>query len=98
MEKACNAAEAIGLRLILGGPIYGQTDTPSSELDDRDCVIGYYLFDEPQNNSVSRAAQEVRIAAFKEFTEKSLCIAEHGIFGFDSNTHPSGYDGIGYDI
>ncbi|EPD6552499.1 phage head-binding domain-containing protein, partial [Escherichia coli] len=36
MEKACNAAEAIGLRLILGGPIYGQTDTPSSELDDRD--------------------------------------------------------------
>lgn len=98
MEKACNAAEAIGLRLILGGTIYGQTDTPSSELDDRDCVIGYYLFDEPQNNSVSRAVQESRIAAFKEFTEKSLCIAEHGIFGFDSNTHPSGYGGIGYDI
>lgn len=98
MEKACNAAEAVGLKLILGGPLYGQTDTPSSALDGRDCVIGYYLFDEPQNNSVSRAAQETRITAFKSFTEKSLCIAEHGIFGFDSNTHPNGYDGIGYDI
>ena len=98
MEKACNAAEAVGLKLILGGPVYGQTDTPSSALDGRDCVIGYYLFDEPQNNSVSRAAQETRITAFKSFTEKSLCIAEHGIFGFDSNTHPNGYDGIGYDI
>lgn len=98
MEKACNAAEAVGLKLILGGTVYGQTDTPSSSLDGRDCVIGYYLFDEPQNNSVSRAAQETRITAFKSFTEKSLCIAEHGIFGFDSNTHPNGYDGIGYDI
>lgn len=98
MEKACNAAEAVGLKLILGGTTYGQTDTPSSALDGRDCVIGYYLFDEPQNNSVSRAAQETRITAFKSFTEKSLCIAEHGIFGFDSNTHPNGYDGIGYDI
>ncbi|EPE4761731.1 hypothetical protein ACTD35_001543 [Escherichia coli] len=98
MEKACNAAEAVGLKLILGGPVYGQTNTPATDLDSRDCVIGYYLFDEPQHNSVSRAAQEVRIAAFKEFTEKSLCIAEHGIFGFDSNTHPSGYDDIGYDI
>ncbi|WP_250107769.1 hypothetical protein [Escherichia coli] len=97
MEKACNAAEAIGLRLILGGPIYGQTDTPSSELDDRDCVIGYYLFDEPQNHSISASAQATRINAFKAFTKKSLCIADNGIFAFDSPTIPSGYDGVGYD-
>ncbi|AIB06996.1 lyase [Escherichia phage PE3-1] len=98
MEKACNAAEAVGLKLILGGPVYGQTNTPATDLDSRDCVIGYYLFDEPQNNSVSRAVQETRISAFKSFTEKSLCIAENGIFGFDSNTHPNGYGGTGYDI
>lgn len=97
MEKACNAAEAIGLRLILGGPIYGQTDTPSSALDGRDCVIGYYLFDEPQNHSISASAQATRINAFKAFTKKSLCIADNGIFAFDSPTIPSGYDGVGYD-
>ncbi|EGM6037553.1 hypothetical protein IRW23_005014, partial [Escherichia coli] len=97
MEKACNAAEAVGLKLILGGPVYGQTDTPATDLDDRDCVIGYYLFDEPQNHSVSATAQATRINAFKAFTSKSLCIADNGIFSFDNQTVPSGYDGIGYD-
>lgn len=98
MEKACNAAEAVGLKLILGGPVYGQTDTPSSALDGRDCVIGYYLFDEPQNHSISAASQATRINAFKAFTSKALCIADNGIFSFDNQTVPSGYDGIGYDF
>lgn len=98
MTKACNAAEAVGLKLILGGPVYGQTDTPATDLNDRDCVIGYYLYDEPQNYRISATAQATRINAFKAFTQKSLCIADNGIFSFDSNTHPNGYDGIGYDI
>lgn len=98
MTKACNAAEAVGLKLILGGPIYGQTDTPSSALDGRDCVIGYYLFDEPQNQSISAASQATRINAFKAFTTKSLVIADNGIFSFDNQTIPSGYDGAGYDL
>lgn len=98
MVKACNAAEAVGIKLILGGTVYGQTDTPTTDLDSRACVIGYYLFDEPQNSSVSKTTQETRIAAFRAFTKKSLCIAEHGIFGFDTSTHPNGYDGVGYDI
>ncbi|WP_223663226.1 hypothetical protein [Escherichia fergusonii] len=97
MEKACNAAEAVGLKLILGGPVYGQTNTPATDLDSRDCVIGYYLFDEPQNHSISASAQATRINAFKAFTKKSLCIADNGIFAFDSPTIPSGYDGVGYD-
>ena len=97
MEKACNAAEAVGLKLILGGPVYGQTDTPATDLDSRDCVIGYYLFDEPQNHSISASAQATRINAFKAFTSKALCIADNGIFSFDNQTVPSGYDGIGYD-
>ncbi|HDS4189445.1 TPA: hypothetical protein QHU51_002212, partial [Escherichia coli] len=66
-------------------------------LDGRDCVIGYYLFDEPQNHSISASAQATRINAFKAFTKKSLCIADNGIFAFDSPTIPSGYDGVGYD-
>lgn len=97
MTKACNAAEAVGLKLILGGPVYGQTDTPATDLNDRDCVIGYYLYDEPQNHSISATAQATRINAFKAFTSKSLCIADNGIFAFDNQTVPSGYDGIGYD-
>ncbi len=98
MVKACNAAEAIGMHMILGGPIYGQTDSPSPSLDNRNCVVGYYLYDEPQNNSVTRLAQETRIRSFKAFTEKALVIADHGVFGFDTSTHPNGYDGIGYDL
>lgn len=97
MEKACNAAEAVGLKLILGGPVYGQTNTPATDLDSRDCVIGYYLFDEPQNHSISASDQATRINAFKAFTQKSLCVADNGIFAFDSSTIPSGYDGVGYD-
>ncbi|HFI8044666.1 TPA: hypothetical protein ACGSGH_004319, partial [Escherichia coli] len=98
MEKACNAAEAVGLKLILGGPVYGQTNTPATDLDSRDCVIGYYLFDEPQNHFISASDQATRINAFKAFTQKSLCIADNGIFSFDNQTVPSGYDGIGYDF
>ncbi len=97
MEKACNAAEAVGLKLILGGPVYGQTNTPATDLDSRDCVIGYYLFDEPQNHFISASDQATRINAFKAFTQKSLCVADNGIFAFDSSTIPSGYDGVGYD-
>ncbi|CAD5472466.1 phage head-binding domain-containing protein [Escherichia coli] len=98
MEKACNAAEAVGLKLILGGTVYGQTNTPATDLDGRDCVIGYYLFDEPQNHSVSATAQATRINAFKAFTSKALCIADNGIFSFDNQTVPSGYNGVGYDL
>lgn len=98
MEKACNAAEAVGINLILGGTAYGQTNNPSKNLDSRGCVVGYYLFDEPQNNSITRTDQETRIQAFKAFTSKMLCIAEHGIYGYDTSTHPSGYNGVGYDI
>ncbi|GAB0954667.1 hypothetical protein KU15F63_40350 [Escherichia coli] len=97
MLKACNSAEAVGLKLILGGTDYGQTNTPYTDLDSRDCVIGYYLFDEPQHHAVSATDQATRINAFKAFTNKSLCIADNGIFSFDSSTIPSGYAGVGYD-
>lgn len=98
MPKVCNAAEAVGINVILGGTTYGQTNAPNQGLDNRDCVIGYYLFDEPQNNSITRSEQETRITNFRAFTQKMLTMAEHGVFGFDTNTHPSGYNGIGYDL
>ena len=97
MPKVCDAAEAVGINVILGGTTYGQTNNPNRSLDSRDCVIGYYLFDEPQNHATSSTEQATRINAFKAFTQKSLCIADNGIFSFDSPTIPSGYDGVGYD-
>lgn len=98
LEKACNAAEAVGINVILGGSDYGSTDTPKRDLDGRDCVIGYYLYDEPQNAFITKESQEKRIKAFKAFTSKSLVIADHGIFPSNSETLANGYNGIGYDI
>lgn len=98
MTKACDAADAIGIKMILGGPLYGQTDTPAQDLNGRDCVIGYYLYDEPQNAGVTVAAQQARINAFRAFTSKKLVMTDHNQFSFDSSTVPSGVGAPGYDI
>lgn len=95
-EKACNAAEAVGINVIINSP----NDTPPPDivsLGRRDCVIGYYLFDEPQHQGVSVAEQDARVNAWRAVTGKSLCIADNGIFGFDTDTIYNGYDIIFVD-
>lgn len=95
-EKACNAAEAVGINVIINSP----NDVPHSsdvQLGSRDCVIGFYLFDEPQHQGVSVAAQNTRVNAWRAVTGKSLCIADNGIFGFGTQTISPDYDIIFVD-
>ena len=92
-EKMCNSAEAVGIDIIINSP----NDTPPQsviDLDSRDCVKGYYLFDEPQHQGISIADQNSRIAAWRSVTNKQLMISDNGMFGFDSNTIASTYDVI----
>lgn len=89
--KACNAAEAIGLKVIINSP----NDTPHPDaiaLDGRDCVMGYYLFDEPQHNGINVSAQNLRISNWRAATKKLLCVADNGIFGFENDTFSDNYD------
>lgn len=91
IEKACNAAEAVGIRIIVNSP----NDVPPSEdlaLSNRDCVIGYYIFDEPQHQGVSLANQTLRVNAWRAATDRMLCIADNGVFGFANDTLYPDYD------
>lgn len=95
-EKACNAAEAVGINVIINSP----NDTPPPDivsLGRRDCVIGYYLFDEPQHQGVSVAEQDARINAWRAVTGKSLCIADNGDWGYGNDTISKHYDIIFVD-
>lgn len=95
-EKACNAAEAVGINVIINSP----NDVPPTSdvnLGTRDCVIGYYLYDEPQHLGASVAAQNARVDAWRSVTEKLLCIADNGIYGFGNNTISPYYDVIFVD-
>lgn len=91
IEKACDAADAVGIRIIVNSP----NDVPPSEdlaLSNRDCVIGYYIFDEPQHQGVSLANQMLRVNAWRAATDRMLCIADNGVFGFANDTLYPDYD------
>ncbi|MDV0787664.1 phage tail fiber protein [Citrobacter amalonaticus] len=95
-EKACNAAEAVGINVIINSP----NDVPLPDdvsLGYRDCVIGYYIFDEPQLHGISVSAQNVRVSAWRSATNKQLCIADSGVFSFDTPTISNDYDIIFVD-
>lgn len=91
--KIVNNCEASGIDLILRS----YSDTPTLPNDDRDIVVGYYIFDEPQNNGISVAAQNTRIDAHKDITDKSLYIAAHGEHSFSSDTLSDRFDCIYFD-
>lgn len=95
-EKACNAAEAVGINVIINSP----NDAPPTSvvnLGSRDCVIGYYIFDEPQHNGISVSDQNTRINAWRLATKKQLCTADNGDWGYANSTISNGYDIIFVD-
>lgn len=97
MTKAINAAESVGINVIINSP----NDVPPSidvSLGLRNSVIGFYIFDEPQFNGISLLAQNTRINAWRAVTGKKLFIADNGIYGFNSNTLSDGYDVVFADI
>lgn len=94
---AVNAAEAVGIKVIISSP----NDVPPAqdiELGKRNSVIGFYVFDEPQHNGVSLAAQNARIAAWKAVTSKSICTADNGVFGWDNPSLSPNFDIIFPDL
>lgn len=89
--KVCNVADALGLKVIINSP----NDVPPANdllLQTRECVIGYYLVDEPQHNNISVSAQDLRISAWRAVTNKLLCTADNGVFGFENPTFSSNFD------
>lgn len=98
ITKAINAAESIGLKVIINSP----DDVPPPSVvalgNDRNAVLGFYLFDEPQHKSVTVEAQNTRINTWRGVTKKILCTADNGIFGFENNTISDGFDLIFADV
>lgn len=97
MTKAINAAEAIGINVIINSP-NNVPPTTDVNLGKRNSVIGFYIFDEPQFNGISVSDQNARISAWRAVTSKKLFIADHGIYGFNSGTISDGFDVVFADI
>lgn len=97
-EKAVNACQAIDLNIVLNS----QNDIPpvlDINLGQQfTCVIGYYLFDEPQYHNIPISIQDTRIANWKAVTSKKLFTVDHGIHGFTNNGIANGYDVVFADI
>lgn len=92
MTKAINAAEAIGLKVILNSPNDIPPATDVDLINGRESIVGVYIFDEPQLKGVSVAAQNTRINAWRAVTDKSICIADSGVHGFTNDTLANSYD------
>lgn len=90
-EKLCNAAEAVGIDVIINSP----NDTPlvsDIALGQRDVVKGFYIFDEPQHQGVSVSSQNARLSAWRNATSKAIVISDNGVWGFQNDTIADGYD------
>lgn len=97
-EKAINAAESIGLKVIMNSPNDVPPTGDVSLINNRDAIIGVYLFDEPQHSGVSVSAQNTRINAWRAVTDKQLYAADNGLFGFENNTISDAFDVVFADI
>lgn len=90
-EKLCNAAEAVGIDVIINSP----NDTPpvsDISLGQRDVVKGFYIFDEPQHQGISVSSQNARLSAWRNATSKPIVISDNGVWGFQNDTIADGYD------
>lgn len=90
-EKLCNAAEAVGIDVIINSP----NDTPPVSdiaLGQRDVVKGFYIFDEPQHQGVPVSSQNARLSAWRNATSKPIVISDNGVWGFQNDTVADGYD------
>ena len=90
--QVINACNAVGLNLVINSP----NDNPDSEIvsiiNNNDCVIGVYVFDEPQHNNVTREAQDLRIGNWRAVTSKQIWTTDNGIFGLGNDTFSPNYD------
>lgn len=90
-EKLCNAAEAVGIDVIINSP----NDTPpvsDISLGQRDVVKGFCIFDEPQHQGISVSSQNARLSAWRNATSKPIVISDNGVWGFQNDTIADGYD------
>lgn len=90
--QVVNACNAIGMDLVINSP----NDAPDQGLVDlinsNDRVLGVYVFDEPQHSNQSRAAQDLRISAWRAKTGKQIWTTDNGIFGIGNDTFSPNYD------
>lgn len=100
IDSLVKNCESVGLRIIIHarlGPPVPEAIVPNMTWDDRESVIGYYIFDEPVIHGVSVADQNRAIAAYRAVTKKPLfCTENAGIA--DAGLISGSYDVVLVDV